>query len=433
MGSKRIWREIVFDVELEPASVRLATLFLTVVEDSEVPLHIYARFSSGNLPNPTLDFLLAKLRQHTHRWERFLYWGRLGLYRLYLDLPAPRLQYFSDDHDPSHLHLDNTLFFSGQVPILRSLVTSALRSWQPKSMTNLQTLNLWDCATRLSIKSLLGVLCCTPQLREINIVSPALPILDWPSGEVVDLLHLENLKVYNPGFCKIIGCLTIPNVRTVILSGVDTNGDPELEAFQIPHPLLALASTVTPLPMLGQPVVAAFFSVNHAPLGLRFNISFTTEKRTYLSISLGWANSINIHRRMNYIQHSISILAGMHFLAGALLQFAVCGCSISYNNPLFHLGTIEYLRVEGKNFLSLQKALSCRQVPLLPSLKFLYIPGIRLDKKTIGSLHKFLQFRRGLIMTFDIENHQDLAQKLGKVCVVAGKSVLLEITSPLTD
>jgi len=414
-GLKRIWRDISFDVEFEPASVRLATLFLAVVEDSEVPLHIYAGFSSNNLPNPTLEFLLSELREHTHRWERFLYWGRLGLYRSYLNLPAPRLQDFSDNHsDPPRPYPGGTApFFSGRVPILRSLIISTLGSWQPAGLTNLQTLDLWDRTTRLSVKSLLSVLRCTPRVEEIRVISPVPPIRDWTSGEVVSLLHLKDLRVCNPDLRAIIEYLAVPNVRTVTVVG---------PAFQTPHPLSRFASMVTPLPMLGQPIAVAFLGVKRTPSGLRFDISFTTEKRTSLRISLAWVNSIDIHRRTNYIQHSISVLAGMRFLTGALLQVTVCGYPINYNNPLFRLDAIEYLRVEGENFPNLQKALLSRKVLLFPNLKFLYVPRIKLDGESIGSLPKLLQFRRGLIMTFDIENRRNLARRLGEVCVVVGES-----------
>ena len=213
IGLKRIWREISFDIETQPASARLATLFLTMVEDDDTSLNIYAGFTFGNRPHPALKFLLPKLREQTHRWENFLYWGRLEPYRSYLDLPAPRLQIFSDNPDLSHLYSGQTTqLFAGHSPILRSLATSALGNWQPATLTRLETLHMWDCNTTASIMSLLSVLRCTPQLEEINIISPNSPLNDCPPDEVVGLLHLRDLKLRNPDFYSIINHLTIPNV-----------------------------------------------------------------------------------------------------------------------------------------------------------------------------------------------------------------------------
>ena len=159
VGLKRIWREIAFDAEFEPTSVHLAALFLTMIKDGDIPIRVYARFPSGNLLDDTLGSLLSSLREQTHRWEAFLSWGRLEPYRSYLDLPAPVLRIFSDDHDLSHLYSGQmTQLFAGHVPTLRSLVTSTLGGWQPATPTHLKTLDLWDCNTRLSIRSLLEFL-----------------------------------------------------------------------------------------------------------------------------------------------------------------------------------------------------------------------------------------------------------------------------------
>jgi len=78
IGSKRVWREIAFDIVFEPASVRLAALFLAMIQGKNIPIHIYARFTFGDLPDPAVRSLLSELREQTHRWETFSYWGRLG-------------------------------------------------------------------------------------------------------------------------------------------------------------------------------------------------------------------------------------------------------------------------------------------------------------------------------------------------------------------
>ena len=139
IGSKRLWRDIAFTADASSTGVQLATLFLARVENDDIPLHIYAGLPFEDHPDPTVVALLSKLRQQTHRWEIFVHSGRLNPYRHYLDLPAPRLQYFLDNHDLSHLYLAQTSqLFAGHAPVLRSLVTSSLRSWHPATFLNLR-------------------------------------------------------------------------------------------------------------------------------------------------------------------------------------------------------------------------------------------------------------------------------------------------------
>ena len=428
IGLKRLWRDIAFTATTTPSGVHLATLFLTRVQDSAIPLCIYAGFPFGNLPDPTIVTLLTRLRQHTHRWETFVYCGRLNPYRPYLDLPAQQLQYFSDHHDLSHLYLGQTAqLFAGHTPILRSLVTSSLRSWRSTALTNLRALDLWDCNAGLSIKSLIDVLRCAPQLEEISIVSPNSPLHNSPAIEAVDLSNLKALKVKNPDFCAIIGHLSVPNVRTTTVSSVCGRGTPGVQVgpvFEALHPFVGLTSMRLPLPMLSRPVVLASLAVDYTPSGFAFSISIATEKSTALHVDLEWVGGVSVYGQVGYIQRSMSALAEMHFLSGALLQITVPahGFSINFNNPLFRLKTIERLTIEGEKIPTLLRVLAGGPGQRLPNLKFLAIPQEEgLSEKTIRSIPKFLRLRKNLVMAFSIENHGNLVRQLNRVCVVEGE------------
>ena len=429
VGLKRIWREIAFDAEFEPTSVHLAALFLTMIKDGDIPIRVYARFPSGNLLDDTLGSLLSSLREQTHRWEAFLSWGRLEPYRSYLDLPAPVLRIFSDDHDLSHLYSGQTTqLFAGHVPTLRSLVTSTLGGWQPATPTHLKTLDLWDCNTRLSIRSLLEFLRCTPQLEEINIVSPNPPTYDCPSGEVVNLHRLKDIKVQNPDFYSIVGHLATPNVQAVTVYSIYTRGDSGLQvgpAFRTPHLLAGFASME--IPPLSQAVVVASFDVQDTVSGFTFTISFVTEKEVSFCVSLEWAGGVRIDGWVKYIEQSIAALAKMNFRPGATLQVGMGYRTIDHS-PLLRLGAVEYFSVGCQDNSKILEILSRCQAPLLPNLKSLFALEVELDEETIKALLNFLQSRRNLVAVFHKDNHGDLVRMLGGHCDVGGGFISLKMT-----
>ena len=433
VGLKRIWREIAFDIEFRPTSVHLAAFFLTLIKDHDIPIQIYARFTYGDLSDPTLRCLLSNLREQTHRWETFLYWGRLGPYRSYLDLPAPALQEFSDDHDLSHLYSGQTTqLFAGHAPVLQSLVTLALGGWRSVTLTHLKTLDLWDCNTRLSMVSLLNFLRRTPQLEEINIVSPNPPVHDCTPGEVVSLLRLKDIRVQNPDFYSIVGHLAIPNVRAVAVYSIYTRGASGLQvgpAFQSPHPFVGFASIEAPL--LGQAIIVTSFDVRAGSSNFTLAVSFVTEKKTSVCVSLEWAG-VYIDGWMEYIKRSITTLARMGFRSGATLHVRTEGCTIDYS-PLLRLGAFEYFSVDCQDLSKLLKALSYCQAPLLPNLKSLFALEGDLDNETINSLLKFLQSRRNLAVVFDSDAYMDLVRTLGDCCIIGSRFNSLEMISPLAQ
>jgi len=427
VDSKRLWRDIAFSADTSSTGVQLAMLFFAKVENDNIPLRIYAGLPFGDHPDPTIVTLLLKLRQQTHRWEMFVYSGRLNPYRHYLDLPAQSLQYFSDNHDLSDIYLTQTSqLFAGHTPILRSLITSSLRSWQPAAFPNLRVFDLWDCDAGLSIGSLLTVLRSTPQLEEMVIVSPNPPLYNCPPGEVVSLPHLKVLKVKNPDFYAIVGLLSVPNIRIATVSSVYDRRAPGVQvrpAFESPHPFVGLVSTTPRLPIFGQPIVLASLVVDHTPSGFMFTISIATEENSVLYIDLEWIGGVSINGQAGYIRRSISALSEMHFVSGALLQITVptYGFSIDYANPLFYLETIEHLTVEGEKFQTLLKVLGSGKARRFPNLKLLSIPEEDdLTEKVIHSIPRFLRLRRNLVIALSTDNRRNLVRLLSRVCVIEG-------------
>jgi hypothetical protein len=437
IGVKRLWREIAFTAEINPVGIRMATHFLTRLEDDDTTLHIYAGLPFSDIIDPTIGALLTRLRDQTHRWEKFFYWGRLAPYRPYLDLPASRLRHFSGHNDISHIILGQTTqFFAGHAPTLQSLVTSALGNWQPASLTNLRTLDLWDCAPELSIKSLLSALRSTPQLEEINLVSPNLPVLDCPPDEVVNLPHLKNLKVQNPDFGAIIGRFVIPNVQIVHLYGASNRGAGGLQAgrvFRAAHSFVGLSLVANQLPMFGQPIQIASLDVQHMLSGLRFIVDLTTERGTVLRIDLEWVGSFGIHSRLDYIRRSISALAEVPFVSPSFLHITADRSLVDYDNPLFCLDTVEHLVVEGGECSKVMAVMSARsdQPQILPKLRRLFFAEHELDKEVIVTIPEFLRSRRNLVMVLDPENRNYLVHLLSHVCVIEGEFVSSETMSPL--
>lgn len=434
IGLKRPWREIAFSAEIIPRGIRMATHFLARLKDDDTNLHIYAGLPFCDIIDPSVEALLSKLRDQTHRWEKFFYWGRLGPYRPYLNLPAPRLRYFSDNHDLCHLYSGQIYpFFAEHTPVLQSLVTSALGSWQPTSLTDLQKLDLWDCAPGLSIRSLLDMLHHTPQLVEINIVSPNFPLLDYSSNEVVNLPRLKNLKVQNPDFYAIIGHLVIPNVQLVHLycpSACGSNASQTGRAFQTPHPFVGLAQMTNQLPMFGQPIHVASIDASCSS-GPMVTIVISVERGASLRIDLEWTGRRNTYLDMGYIQRSISALAEMPFLSPSSLHITASHALVDDKNPLFQLDAIETLVVEGGWSSRVITILSIHsgQLQLLPRLRYLCFANDELDEKMIMTIPNFLRSRRNLVIVSDPENRINLFQLLNHVCVIEGDFVSLKTIS----
>ena len=129
--------DIAFNAE-DPASVRLAADFLSLVKNQDVPLNIYTAFGpETTLLDPRVVELLIGLRRHVRRWALFEYQGSLCRYRSQLDLPAPSLRYFSDHRD-APLPKASLRFFRGTHP---HFVTSSQRASQ--------TGNPWQRSTTL--------------------------------------------------------------------------------------------------------------------------------------------------------------------------------------------------------------------------------------------------------------------------------------------
>ena len=437
-GSKRLWCEIAFSVgPKESVGIGLATLFLAKVADDDMPLHIYAGLPFTDAHDHKVGLLLSKLREKTRRWERFCYWGRLGPYRSYLDLPAPLLRHFSDHHDLCHVYLGRTQLFASHAPWLQSLTTSILGSWQPANLTNLRTLDIWDCAPRFSIASILGALRFTQQLEEMKIVSPSLPLIDCAQDEVVCLPHLKNLKVQNPDFYAIIGHFIIANADLVHLYSSSNRWVDGLEvgrAFEAAHPFVGFTSIKNLPPMLGKPVLTAsldLVDLDNTSLGFRFLITVTTGSGTVLCVDLEWNDSFSIDARSAYIKRSMSALAEMSFAPSSTLRVTSPARLVDYDSPLFRLDAVESLVVEGEALGTILSFLKKRSAssPLLPKLRYLFFPrdllDDLLDEEIIGEVLEFLRSRKNVRIILASEN-RGFTHGLNGSCVIEGEFISLE-------
>lgn len=431
IGLKRLWCEIAFSTEtMQTYGIRLATHFLARVRDHNTPLHIYAGLPFSFEENPSVRALLLKLRDQTHRWERFYYWGRVQPYRSYLDLPAPRLRYFSDNHDLCHLHTPQTRqFFEGHTPVLRSLVTSTIGKWQQASLADLRVLDLWDCTQEPSMKSLLNVLHCTPRLEEINITSPNL-FLDCPPDEVTDLLCLKNLKINNPDFYMIIGHLIIPNVQVVHLFSKSIRGADGSQighAFRVTHPFVGLTRMRNQLPMFSQQIQIASVDIDDALSRSKFVITLTTGMGTVLSVELEYARGLDI----GYLQRSVSALAEMPFLFSSTLSLVANSALVNYDNPIFLLNAIENLVVEGDGYSKIVTALSHHpgQPQLLPNLRFLCLADCWLEEGVITAIQTLLRSRNNLMIVLDPQARDLVFRLLHHSCVIEGVFISPKTTS----
>lgn len=320
---KHLWRIIAFDADSEPASVHLAMLFLSKIkdnrgieddhgiEDGRGLVQVYAGLPLNDLVDPAVAALLSNLRDRTNRLERFIYWGRLGQYRRYLDLPAPRLRWFSDNRDISHLYSGQKCrLFAGHTPMLRYLVTSTPEQWNSAALINLSTLHLRVCDASLSIKSLLNALRCTPQLVEFKLASPTTFPHDCPACKPVDLPHMRSIRLFNPDLHTILSHLVIPNVRSVEVSSVHPSIASGLQvglAFQAPHFLVGFPS----IPALKLPISFIHFSVQCSPTRFWLTIDLRTEDDASFVVKLSWMGDQKIYQWKSYFERSVSSLAEM--------------------------------------------------------------------------------------------------------------------------
>lgn len=425
ISMKCLWRVIAFDVSSEPASIRLATLFLTSKCDN-VLIHVYAGFPLNNLVDPAAVSLLLSLRDRMGRWERFIYWGRLGQYRRYLDLPAPRLRWFSDNRDLSHLYYGRkSLLFSGHTPILRCLVTSTLGEWAPGTLANLNVLHVRVCDAYLSIRSLLDVLRCTSLLEEFKFASPATLPHDCLACGTIDLPYLRFIRLFNPHFRTILAHLGIPNVRSVEVSSVSSNAAAGLEVgpvFQAPHPLTGFPS----VPMLNQPIRFIFFAVQRSPTRFSLNIDLRTGDGASIVFNLSWIDGQEINQWKSYFERSVSALAEVQISLCSVLS-VIAEFPFDYT-PLLLLPAVRILAFAG-DFRTLLQVLTNHygdnDVSILPALKCLFAFEEVLTEVTARLIPPCLRVRTDLVIVLNGVNRTRLVEVLGPDYVISGEYVFL--------
>ena len=424
----RFWRVIAFDTSREPASIRLATLFLNKIKHNDVLIHVYAGLPLNNVVDPAIASLLSSLRERTSRWDRFLYWGSLGQYRRYLDLPAPRLQFFSDNRDLSHLyHGRRCQLFAGHTPILRCLVTSTLGEWVPTTSASLRVLHLRVCEAGFSIGSLLDVFRYATQLEEFKFASPTDLSHDCMACETVDLPRLKTIKLFSAHFRTILAHLRIPGVRSLAVSGVFLSGTAYgfevAPAYYAPLPLTGFPS----VSMLDQPIRFIHFStIQRSPMRFFFTIELRTEDEASIVINLTWTEAQQIDQWKVYFERSISALAGKQVAPCTILSI-VAQFPFDFT-PLLLLPAVRVFAFAG-DFRTLLETLTFhggeKNTPLLPNLRCLFAYEEILTEETALLIPKCLRARKDLIIVLNAVNRTRLIGVLGTGYVVRGKSTVL--------
>ena len=166
-ASMCLWWDTAFDV-VEPKSIRLVVSSLSLVEDQDVLLCIYAGFGHNNLPYPDVARLFSDLRRNTNRWAVLEYQGALGEYHSHLDLPAPNLRYFSDHRGSSQ---NIRKLFAGCTPSLRYSFPSNTRGWDSTNLSNPTGFRFGksSCGPSPSLSSLLDLFQSAPGLETLRL------------------------------------------------------------------------------------------------------------------------------------------------------------------------------------------------------------------------------------------------------------------------
>lgn len=311
-----LWRDIAFDVA-EPKSTRLAASFLSVVEDQDVLLRIYAGFGYSNHLDPDLTKLLGDLRRNTRRWMVFEYQGALGEYYSYLDLPAPNLRYFSDHGNSSR---NERQLFSGCMPSLRHLLASSTRGWDSTTLSNLTEFHFGQpaCGPSPSLNSLLDLFRNTPGLETLRLEWLGSFVHDCAADTTVSLPRLRTLEAYNTDFDALAEHIFIPNIHDTVL----TVGTPTHPSFQAPHALTGLFS----IPIHDRPISEVLVVVAHTTDEGTFRIRLKIRGGGSFDVCLMWDTDILEHWK-SYITETLSTLAGRIQLdPGAILRLFLGIC-----------------------------------------------------------------------------------------------------------
>ena len=295
-----LWRDIAFDIA-EPESIGLASKFLSLVKDQDVPLHVYADFGPKKLLDPRVANLLGDLRSTTPRWVIFEYQGSLGRYASYLDLPAPNLRHLLG-HNGSPRSSNLARLFNGHTPSLRYLLTPSARGWDSAMLSNLSELHLSPPigSRSLLFSSLFNLLQSTPGLETLRLDWLESIIRDSPAGSFVSLPRLRNLRIFNTNFEALADYISIPNIREATF----TIGAPTNPLFRDDDALTALAS----IPILDQPICEILVVAANTMFEGLFRIRIKTSEGSSFDLHLVWGAGVLPHWK-SYISQTLSVLA----------------------------------------------------------------------------------------------------------------------------
>ena len=400
---KHLFRDIAFDVSSEE-SIATAGVFLKMLEETEVPISVYARLGQSSDPDPSITRLFTQLHPSIPYIVHFEYDGDMARYRSYLDLPAPNLLFFSDNFDTypgTGLPL-----FHGQMPGLRVLTMLSPASqvvWTTSTLLDLTTLNLGflDMEPFVSLSMLLNLLRGSPRLESVSIQCFEPVVNPNEALQDVYLPHLHTLDLQHNELHTILKYLRIPNVHKVFFCGEShpASGEVLNPTFEATH----LFAGLPLLPIFEQPIKSLRLkTTGNRRTNVDFHVHLTADGGFVLQISLFWIlDAVPLFN--DYIRSSITGLIGMTTLAPQahvellLAYLAPSDVPIPIYQPFLLVTNINDLTIQGGFAMDVLSKLTIHagSQHLLPCLRLLKIVDWLpvLDEEGRGALSSFLESR----------------------------------------
>lgn len=336
-----LWTDIAFDVS-EARSIKMAGLFLEMIEKLDIQFCIYAGF--GEASDRKITGLLVKLRPLIFRIGHFQYTGSVEEYLQFLDLPADSLRHFIGTTDPVH--------FSGVMSALHTLTTTPgpapNRTAWIGTLPNLTHLELEPShlGQEIPFQPTLDTVRNAPRITKLKLSCFGIFSDGAQLGERVTLRHLELLELPYSDFQTVMNHLDIPTAREVIYYGSEypPGYDTAAPIFRAPH----VFANISSMPIYEWKVKdMAAFTTPHAQ-NSTFGIYLKTSDGFSLDIRMTWSAPPRTGWE-DYIQNSllgseerISLSAGV-----SVGFFFWTPFSRPVRLPFLLSPHVEYLTIEG--------------------------------------------------------------------------------------
>ena len=420
-----LWMDIALDVS-EARSVKVAGLFLQMIEELDLQFRVYAGF--GEAIDPGIIDLLIKLRPLIPRIRYFQYTGEIEGYIQYLDLPADNLRHFIGRVDP--------VPFSGRMSTLRTLTTTpgpaADRTAWITSIPNLTCLELEPpCLGQdIPLQPILDMLRATPRIVKLRL--SCFGILSDVAGlsERVTLRHLEILELPYSDFQTVANCLETPSAREIVYYGSEypPGYDTAAPLFRSPH----MFANISSFPTRGRNVSAVgVVTALHGSIWV-FSVNLKTHDGFSLDIRMSWSTPLET-RWEEYIEGSLLGLEEHISLSTGVFAgfFFWIPFSRPPRIPFLLSSRVDHLAIHGGPREELIRRLATRSGPesWFPELKRLFIVGEILGSDTgVDALVSCLR-TRGTRLAVYIRCERFLWADLVRLgCDVEGNVVLLSVT-----